>query len=133
MILNGFHVHEPSMGFFYSPKSIVPIGNKWVFKKKIGSDGKVETYKARLMVKGYCQRQGVGYEETFSPVAMLKFIRILLVITAHYDYEVWQIDVKTTFSNGYIEDNIYMDQPKGFESRDGFKVYKLKKSIYGLK
>jgi len=70
------------------PEGIVPIGCKWVFKKKIGSDGKVETYKARLVEKGYRQRQGIDYEETFSPIVMLKFIRILLAIAAHYDYEI---------------------------------------------
>ncbi|MUG03538.1 hypothetical protein ECC01_21350 [Bacillus tequilensis] len=77
-----------------APEGIVPIGCKWIFKKKIGVDGKVETYKARLVAKGYRQRQGVDYDETFSPVAMLKSIRILLAIAAHYDYEIWQMDVK---------------------------------------
>ncbi|PKI39326.1 hypothetical protein CRG98_040283 [Punica granatum] len=115
------------------PESIVPIGNKWVFKRKIGADGKVEIYKVRLVAKGYRQRQGVNYEETFSPVAMLKSIRIMLVIAAHYDYEVWQMDVKTTFLNGYIEEDIFMDQPRDFESKDKSKVCKLKRSIYGLR
>ncbi|PKI78455.1 hypothetical protein CRG98_001167 [Punica granatum] len=69
-------------------EGIVPIGNKWVFKRKISADGKVETYKARLVAKGYHQRQGVDYEETFSPVNMLKSIRIMLAIVVHYDYEV---------------------------------------------
>ncbi|PKI39349.1 hypothetical protein CRG98_040215 [Punica granatum] len=62
------------------PEGIVPIRNKWVFKRKIGADGKVETYKAMLVAKGYRQRQGVDYEETFSPVAMLKSIRIMLAL-----------------------------------------------------
>ncbi|PKI44202.1 hypothetical protein CRG98_035407 [Punica granatum] len=114
------------------PEGIVPIGNKWVFKRKIGADGKVETYKARLVAKGYRQKQGVDYEETFSPVAMLKSLRIMLAIAAHYDYEVWQMDVKTAFLNVSIEEDIFMDQPKGFESKDKSKVCKLKRSIYGL-
>ena len=80
----------------------VPIGCKWIFKRKIGAYGKVETYKARLLVKGFRQREGVDYKETFSPVAILKSIRTLLAIAAHYDYEVWQMDVKTTFLNGRI-------------------------------
>ena len=90
------------------PEGIVPIGCKWIFKRKIGADRKVETYKARLIAKGFRQRQWVDYEETFSPIAMLKSIRILLAIAAHYDYEVWQMDVKTAFLNGYIEEDIFM-------------------------
>ena len=70
------------------PEGIVPIGCKLIFKRKIGADGKVETFKARLVAKGFRQRQGINYEETFSPVAMLKSIRVLLALVAHYDYEV---------------------------------------------
>ncbi len=62
--------------------------NKWIFKKKIGSDGKLETYKSRLVVKEFCQRQGIDYGETFSPVTMLKSIRILLAIAAYHDYDI---------------------------------------------
>ena len=71
------------------PEGIIPIGCKWIYKRKIGADRKVNTYKARLIAKGFCQRQGVDYEETFSSVAMLISIRILFAITTHYDYEVW--------------------------------------------
>ncbi|KAH9750809.1 Integrase catalytic domain-containing protein [Citrus sinensis] len=116
------------------PEGIIPIGCKWIFKRKIGLDGKVETYKARLVAKGYRQIQSIDYEETFSTVAMLKSIRILLAIAAYYDYEIWQMDVKTAFLNGYIEEDIYMIQPCGFESKTNpHKVCKLRKSIYGLK
>jgi len=69
----------------HPPEGIKPIKCKWVFKRKTGVDGKVETYKARLVAKGFRQKQGVDYDETFSPVAMLKSIRILLAIVAHYD------------------------------------------------
>ena len=117
-----------------APEGIVPIGCKWIFKKKIGVDGKVETYKARLVAKGYRQRQGVDYDETFSPVAMLKSIRILLAIAAHYDYEIWQMDVKTAFLNGNLEEEVYMMQPEGFVSKNcPDKVCRLLRSIYGLK
>ncbi|KAJ8756303.1 hypothetical protein K2173_025115 [Erythroxylum novogranatense] len=71
-----------------APEGIKPIGYKWVFKKKTDMDGNVITYKARLVAKGFRQRQGVDYDETFSPVAMLKSIRILLAIATHYDYEI---------------------------------------------
>ena len=86
------------------------------------------------MAKGYIQREGVDYEETFSPVAMLKSFRIFLSIATFYDYEVWQMDVKTAFLNGNLEESIYMSQPEGFIKQDQEqKVCKLKKSIYGLK
>ncbi|KAM1196497.1 hypothetical protein ACFX2J_022857 [Malus domestica] len=99
------------------PEGIVPVGNKWVFKRKIGVDGNVETYKARLVAKGYRQRERIDYEETFSLIAMIKSIRILLAIAAYHDYEIWQIDVKTAFLNGYLEEELYMTQPKGFVSK----------------
>ena len=73
---------------FDPPKGIKSIGCKWIFKKKKDMEGNVITYKARLMVKGYLQRQGIDYDKTFSPVAMLKFIRILLAIIAHHDNEI---------------------------------------------
>ena len=77
-------------------------------------NGKVETFKARLVAKGFTQNEGIDYEETFSPVAMLKSIRILLSIAACLDYEIWQMDFKTTFLNGNLEEDIYMQQPEGF-------------------
>ena len=99
------------------PEGVKPIGCKWIFKRKRGADGKVETYKAKLVAKGYTEKEGVDYEETFSPVAMLKSIRILLAIAAYFDYEIWQMDVKTAFLNGYDE-TIYMDQPEGYIEED---------------
>ncbi|KAM2086334.1 hypothetical protein ACFX1R_023876 [Malus domestica] len=115
-------------------KGIVPIGNKWVFKRKIGPEGNVETYKARLVAKGYRQREWIDYEETFSPIAMIKSILILLAIDAYHDYEIWQMDVKTAFLNGYLEEKLYMTQPEGFMSKsERTKVCKLQRSIYGLK
>ena len=115
------------------PKGIKPIECKWIFKKKMDMEGNVITYKARLVDKGYRQKQGVDYDETFSPIVMLKSIRILLVIDAHYDYEICQMDVKTTFLNGILIEEVYMTQPEGFTSGSGSKVCKLQRSIYGLK
>ena len=86
------------------------------------------------MAKGYTQKEGFDYEETFSPVAMIKSIRILLSIVAHKDYEISQMDVKTTFLNGSLDETIYMVQPEGFIAKgQENKVCKLQKSIYGLK
>src|SRR3954462_13733251 len=87
---------------------------KWIFKKKTDADGNVTIYKAQLVSKGYRQVQGVDYDETFSPVAMLKSVRIMLAIAAFYDYEIWQMDVKTAFLNGFLEEELYMMQPEGF-------------------
>ena len=116
------------------PDGVKPIGCKWIYKRKRGADGKVQTFKARLVAKGYTQKEGVDYEETFSPVAMLKSIRTLLSIAAYYDYEIWQMDVKTAFLNGNLDESIYMVQPEGFVAQgQEQKVCKLQRSIYGLK
>ena len=117
-----------------APNDIKLVGCKWVYKRKRGIDGKVETFKASLVVKGYTQKESINYEETFSPVAMLKSTRILLSIAAHYDYEIWQMDVKIAFLNGNLEEEIYMMQPKGFIAKNQeHMVCKLKISIYGPK
>nr|GEW07034.1 hypothetical protein [Tanacetum cinerariifolium] len=88
------------------------VGSKWLFKKKTDMDGNVHIYKARLVAKGYTQTPGIDYEETFSPVADIKAIRILIAIAAYY--EIWQMDVKTSFLNGYLNEEVYMEKPKGF-------------------
>ncbi|KAK1608512.1 hypothetical protein QYE76_032185 [Lolium multiflorum] len=116
------------------PDSRKAVENKWIFKRKTDADGNVTVYKARLVAKGFRQIQGVDYDETFSPVAKLKSVRILLAIAAFFDYEIWQMDVKTAFLNGDIEEELYMVQPKGFvDPKNADKVCKLQRSIYGLK
>ncbi|GJV03071.1 retrotransposon protein, putative, ty1-copia subclass [Tanacetum coccineum] len=87
-----------------------------------------------LVAKGYTQLYGVDYEETFSPVADVRAIRFLISIAALHDYEIWQMDVKTTFLNGYLDEDIYMVQPEGFVNpKHPRKVCKIQRSIYGLK
>jgi len=116
------------------PEGVRPIECKWIFKKKRDMDGNVHVYKARLVAKGFRQVQGVDYDETFSPVAMLKSIRIILAIAAYFDYEIWQMDVKTAFLNGNLDEDVYMIQPEGFvDPTNAEKICKLQKSIYGLK
>ena len=97
-------------------------------------DGKVHTYKVRLVAKGFKQTHGIDYDETFPPVAMLKSIRILIAIAAYYDYEIWKMDVKTAFLNGKLLEDVYMTQPEAFvQPKNSGKVCKLQRSIYGLK
>ncbi|KAJ9546459.1 hypothetical protein OSB04_019002 [Centaurea solstitialis] len=116
------------------PQHCKAVGRKWVFKKKTDMDGNVHTFKARLVAKGFTQTHDIDYDETFSPVAMLKSIRILMAISAYFNYEIWQMDVKTTFLNGKLTEDVYMEQPEGFEDpKNPNKVCKLLKSIYGLK
>ncbi|GJY78369.1 zinc finger, CCHC-type containing protein [Tanacetum coccineum] len=116
------------------PPNARTVGSKWLFKKKTDMDGAVYVFKARLVAKGFTQTYGVDYEETFSPVADIRSIRILIVIATYYDYEIWQMDVKTAFLNGHISEEVYMEQPEGFVNpKYPNHVCKLKRSIYGLK
>ena len=97
-------------------------------------DGNLHTYKARLVAKGFTQTPRVDYDETFSPVAKIKSIRVLLAISAFHDYEIWQMDVKTVFLNGKLAEDVYMGQPEGFVSTEyPNRVWKLEKFIYRLK
>jgi hypothetical protein len=105
-----------------------------VFKKKLRPDGAIEKYKVRLVAKGYTQKVGENFFDTYSPVVRLTIIRVLLSLAASYGLLVHQMDVKIAFLNGELEEKIYMDQPDGFVSKgqEGM-VCKLLKSLYGLK
>ena len=96
------------------PDGVRTIECKWIYKKKKGMDGNVRIYKDRLVAKGFRQVQGVDYDETFSPVAMLKSVQIILAIAAYFDYEIWQMDVKTAFLNGNLTEDVYIMQLDGF-------------------
>ena len=116
------------------PEGKKPIGCKWIFKTKRDSNGNVERYKARLVAKGYTQKEGIDYKETFSPISSNDSLRIIMALVAHFNLELHQMDVKTAFLNGDIDETIYMVQPENFVLGDPKNmVCKLRKSIYGLK
>ncbi|GJU92725.1 retrovirus-related pol polyprotein from transposon TNT 1-94 [Tanacetum coccineum] len=111
-----------------------PIGNKWVYKIKRNGDDQVERYRARLVVKGYAQKEGIDFNEIFSPVVRMTTIRVVLAMCATYDLHLEQLDVKTAFLHGNLEEEIYMLQPEGFEQKGKENlVCRLNKSLYGLK
>jgi hypothetical protein len=116
------------------PYGCKPVGCKWVFKKKLRPDGTIGKYKVSLVVKGYTQKEGEDFFDTYSPVARLTTIRVLLSLATSHGLLVHQVDVKTTFLNRELEEEIYMTQPDGFVVRgQEDKVCKLMKSLYGLK
>ncbi|KAH9322868.1 hypothetical protein KI387_017507 [Taxus chinensis] len=116
------------------PKNQNVIGTKWVFRNKLNEDGQVTRNKARLVCKGYAQVEGVDFEETFAPIARLEAIKIFLAFTVFKNFKVYQMDVKSSFLNGNLEEEVYIEQPEGFllsENED--YVCRLKKTLYGLK
>ena len=105
------------------------IEYKWIFKEKARN-----IFKGWLVAKGFKQTHSIDYDETFSPVVMLKSIRILLAIVTYYDYKIWQMDVKMDFLNRELLEDVYMKQSEGFvDPKNPNKVCKLQRSIYGLK
>lgn len=111
-----------------------PITTKWIFKRKIGSDGNVSSYKARLVAQGFSQRPGVDYEETFAPVIRFESVRTIIALSAKHNMKIHQMDVSSAFLNGNIEEELYLTQPEGFiqSGKENF-LCKLNKAIYGLK
>ena len=116
------------------PPSKNVIGVKWIFRTKLNADSTINKYKARLVVKGYAQIYGVDYSDTFAPVARMDTIRFLFAVAAHRNWKVFQLDVKSAFLNGILQEEIYVEQPAGFVTQGKEdKVYLLKKALYGLK
>lgn len=116
------------------PQGSQPISSKWVFRRKYNTDGSIQTFKARLVAKGFKQRKGIDYFDTYAPVARITSIRVLMAIASIYNLFVHQMDVKTAFLNGDLDEEVYMEQPEGFVlPGNEHKVCKLIKSLYGLK
>ena len=116
------------------PPGSQPIKCRWIFKKKMKIDGTIDKFKARLVAKGFTQKEGIDYFDTYAPVARTATIRILIALASIYNFEIHQMDVKTAFLNGDLEEEIYMKQPEGFVMPgQENKVCKLIKSLYGLK
>ncbi|XP_074318888.1 uncharacterized protein LOC141655722 [Silene latifolia] len=116
------------------PRDHSVIGTKWVFRNKLDDAGVIVRNKARLVVQGYNQQEGIDYDETFAPVARLEAIRLLIAFAAHMGIKLFQMDVKTAFLNGYLQEEVYVEQPPGFlDSNFPNHVYKLDKALYGLK
>ncbi|CAM8990809.1 unnamed protein product [Rhodiola kirilowii] len=110
------------------------IETKWVFKNKLDDMGQVVWNKARLVVKGYNQQEGIDYDETFTPVARLEAIKLLIVYSAYHGFKLQQMDVKTAFLNGVLKEEVYVSQTPGFEdSSHPDHIYILDKALYGMK
>ena len=115
------------------PKGKKNVGCKWVFVVKYNSDGSLKCCKAHLVAKGSTQTYGIDYSKNFSHVAKLKSIRVLLSITVHFDWPLQQMDVKNTFLNGELREEVFMVPPPGFEMNFGSWVCRLRKALYRLK
>jgi hypothetical protein len=113
-------------------KSVVT--SKWIYKIKHAPDGNIERYKARFVARGFSQKEGIDYDEIFAPIARYSSIRIIISLAAVFGWKLHQMDVKTTFLNGEVEEEVYIEQPEGFIIHNKIShVCKLNKSLYRLK
>jgi hypothetical protein len=110
------------------------VSSRWLYKIKHAADGSIEKFKVRFVARGFSQREGVDYKETFAPVTRYTSIRAVMSLVSFMGWRIHQMDVKTTFLNGIIEEEVYIEQPQGFEvSGKESHVCRLKKALYGLK
>lgn len=116
------------------PKGIKTIGVKWVFKTKYKEDGEIDKFKVRLVAKGYAQRFGVDYNEVYAPVARWDTIHMIIATAASKNWIIYQLEIKSAFLHGELQEVVYVDQPQGFVKKGSEeKAYRLKMALYGLK
>eukprot|EP00253_Pinus_taeda_P032150 PITA_32150 len=116
------------------PEDRSVVGSRWIYKIKYAADGNIEKYKAKFVAKGYPQKEGIDYEDTFTLVARYNSIRFIISLATQMGWEIHKMDVKTTFLNRVIEEEVYIEQLEGFETHEKrTHVCRLKKSLYGLK
>ncbi|RVW80052.1 Retrovirus-related Pol polyprotein from transposon TNT 1-94 [Vitis vinifera] len=116
------------------PEGGKKIGVKWIYKTKFNENGEVDKYKARLVAKGYTQQHGVDYTEVFAPVARMETIRLVVALAAQRKWTIYQLDVKSAFLHGELNEEVFVEQPCGYVQKGHEqKVYKLKKALYGLR
>ncbi|GJW52813.1 retrovirus-related pol polyprotein from transposon TNT 1-94 [Tanacetum coccineum] len=113
--------------------SIKPLTLKWIFKNNLDEEQTVIKNKARLVMRGYRQKEGIYFEELFAPVSKMEDVRIFFAYDVHKSFPFYQMDVKTAFLHGLLKEEVYVCQPKGFIDPDHpSHVYKLKNALYGL-
>lgn len=128
----GSHRKNETWELVQLPQNCTAIAGKWVFKRKMNNNGEVIRYKARFVAKGFAQRYGRDYYETFSPVVRHTTIRFLLAMAVKNGMQIFQMDAETAFLQGDLHENVYMRQAQNYDDKTG-RVYRLKKAIYGLK
>lgn len=116
------------------PNGAKAIDVKWIYKTKLNELGEVDKFKARLVVKGYAQEYGIDYTEVFAPVARMDTVRMIIALAAQRGWGIYQLDVKSAFLHGELKENVFVEQPQGYEVEGKeHMVYKLHKALYGLK
>ncbi|GKE72506.1 retrovirus-related pol polyprotein from transposon TNT 1-94 [Tanacetum coccineum] len=129
--MHTFYQHHPS-GQHHSAKNVINM--KWIWKNKRDEENTVIRNKAHLVAKGYAQKEGIDFEESFAPVARLEVVRLFVAYAAHKSFPIYQRDVKIAILNGPLKEEVYVNQPDGFIDLHHLdKVYRLKKALYGLK